>query len=40
MAFDALEKAVKGEKLPKQTVVQDKIFDQSNAKDVIATRQY
>jgi simple sugar transport system substrate-binding protein len=40
MAFDALDKALKGEKLPKKTVVQDKVFDQSNAKDVIASRQY
>lgn len=40
MAFDALEKAIKGESLPKKTVVQDKVYDQSVAKDVIATRQY
>jgi simple sugar transport system substrate-binding protein len=40
MAFDALEKAIKGETLPKKTVVQDKVYDQSVAKDLIATRQY
>ncbi len=40
MAFDAVEKAVAGQQLPKKTVVQDKAFDQTNAKDVIASRQY
>ncbi len=40
MAFDAVEKAVKGEALPKKTVVEDRVFDQTNAKDVIGTRQY
>jgi simple sugar transport system substrate-binding protein len=40
MAFAAIDKSLKGEKLPKKTVVQDKSFDQSNAKDVIASRQY
>lgn len=40
MAFDALDKAAKGEALPKKTVVQDKVYDQTVAKDVIATRQY
>ncbi|MDB6121231.1 MAG: Periplasmic binding protein [Pedosphaera sp.] len=40
MAFDAVEQAIKGEKLPKKTVVQDKAYDQSTAKDVIASRQY
>jgi ABC-type sugar transport system substrate-binding protein len=40
LAFDAAEKAVKGEKLPSKTIVQDKVFDQSTAKDVIASRQY
>src|SRR5688572_7334336 len=39
-AFDAAEKAIKGEQLPKKTVVKDQLFDQSNAKDVIATRKY
>lgn len=40
MAFDAVEKAVKGEKLPKKIVVQDRIFDQATAADVIHTRKY
>jgi simple sugar transport system substrate-binding protein len=40
MAFDAVEKAVKGEKLPKRTVVEDKVYDQSTAKDAIASRRY
>jgi len=40
MAFDALDKAIKGESLPKKTVVQDKVYDQAVAKDVIASRQY
>ena len=40
MAFDAVEKAVKGESLPKRTVVEDKVYDQSTAKEVIASRQY
>ena len=40
LAFDAVEKAVAGQNLPKRTVVEDKLFDTTNAKDVIATRQY
>jgi galactofuranose transport system substrate-binding protein len=40
MAFDAVEQSLKGEKLPKKTVVQDKVYDQSTAPDVIASRQY
>lgn len=40
MAFDALDKATKGEQLPKKTVVQDKVYDQTTAKDVIGSRQY
>ncbi|HUS40274.1 MAG: ABC transporter substrate-binding protein [Pirellulales bacterium] len=39
-AFDAVEKAVAGESLPKKTIVEDKVFDQSVAKDVIGERQY
>jgi ABC-type sugar transport system substrate-binding protein len=39
-AFDAAAKAVAGEKLPKQTVVQDGIFEQATAKDAIAGRKY
>ena len=40
MAFDAVEKALAGQKLPKRTVVQDQVFDQSNAKEVLPTRKY
>jgi simple sugar transport system substrate-binding protein len=40
MAFDAVEKLLAGAKLPKRTVVQDKVYDQANAKDVIASRKY
>jgi galactofuranose transport system substrate-binding protein len=40
MAFDALDKAIKGEQLPKKTVVQDKVYDQTVAKEVIGSRQY
>jgi galactofuranose transport system substrate-binding protein len=40
LAFDAVEKAKQGEKLPKKTIVPDKTYDQSSAKDVIASRQY
>jgi simple sugar transport system substrate-binding protein len=39
-AFDAAEKAVKGEQLPKKTIVKDQIFDQSTAKDTIGSRKY
>ena len=39
-AFDAVEKAIAGEKLPKKTVVQDTVYDQTVAKDVIGTRMY
>jgi galactofuranose transport system substrate-binding protein len=40
MAFDAVEKALAGQKLPKRTVVEDKVFDQANAKEVLPTRKY
>lgn len=40
MAFDALDKAIKGEQLPKKTVVEDKVYDQSVAKETITSRQY
>jgi simple sugar transport system substrate-binding protein len=39
-AFDAVAKAVKGEALPKKTIVEDKLYDQTTAKDVIASRKY
>ena len=40
MAFDAVEKAVKGEQLPKKTVVQDRVFDQSAAAQELPNRKY
>src|SRR5881628_326907 len=39
-AFDAVEAVIAGKPVPKRTVVKDRIFDQSVAKDVIGTRQY
>ena len=39
-AFDALEKALKGEALPKKTVVQDRVFDQAVARDELPNRKY
>jgi len=39
-AFDALEKVFGGETLPKKIVVQDELFEQSVARDVIASRKY
>lgn len=39
-AFDAIEAFRSGKTPPKKTVVEDKVFDQSTAKDVIAGRQY
>ena len=39
-AFDAVQKAVAGASLPKTTIVEDKLFDQSVAKDAIASRKY
>ena len=39
-AFDAIEKALAGEQLPKKTIVEDKLFEQSQAKEVLPTRKY
>jgi simple sugar transport system substrate-binding protein len=39
-AFDAVEKALAGQSLAKKTIVQDQIFAQEQAKDVIASRKY
>jgi galactofuranose transport system substrate-binding protein len=39
-AFDAIEAIKAGKEVPKKTVVQDQVFDQTTAKDVIATRKY
>ncbi len=40
MAFDAVEKLLKGEKLPKRITVKDRLFEQQNAAEDIKTRQY
>lgn len=40
MAYDAVEKALKGEALPKRTVVQDNVFDQSVAAKELPNRKY
>lgn len=40
MAFDAVEKTLKGEKLPKKTVVQDRVFDASTAAAELPNRKY
>lgn len=40
MAFDAVEAVLRGEALPKAMVVNDRIFDQSVAADVIESRMY
>jgi ABC-type sugar transport system substrate-binding protein len=40
LAFDAVEKAVKGGTLPKKTVVQDRVFDVSNAAAERPNRKY
>ncbi len=39
-AFDAVEKLVAGETLPKKTVVQDRLFAQETAAEDIKTRKY
>ena len=39
-AFDAVEKALAGQQLPKKTIVKDQIFEQAQAKDVIGSRKY
>jgi len=39
-AFDAIDAILAGKQVPKKTIVKDEIFDQSVAKNVIATRQY
>jgi galactofuranose transport system substrate-binding protein len=39
-AFDAIEAVKSGKEVPKKTIVEDKVFDQSVAKDVIASRKY
>ncbi|MEM9080526.1 MAG: ABC transporter substrate-binding protein [Verrucomicrobiota bacterium] len=39
-AFDAIEKILAGETIPKVTMVKDEVFDQSVAADVIDSRKY
>ena len=39
-AFDAVEKALAGQAVPKKTIVEDQVFEQAQAKDVIGTRKY
>lgn len=39
-AFDTIDLVRKGQTVPKKSIVHDKLFDQSVAQDVIATRQY
>ena len=39
-AFDAVEAVKAGKLPPKKTIVKDEVFDQSTAKDVIASRRY
>lgn len=39
-AFDAIEKVLAGQTLPKKTVVQDRVFDQSTAKEELPNRKY
>ncbi len=38
--FDAVEKMMKGEKLPKRTVTEEGVFEQSQAAEAIKTRAY
>ena len=40
LAFDAIEKAIKGETLPKWTVQVDQVFNQVGASDILPTRKY
>ncbi len=40
MAFDAVEKVLAGEELPKRTVVDDQVYDQSQAAEAIDGRKY
>lgn len=40
MAFDAVEKALRGEPLPKTTVVQDRVFDSGGAAAELPNRKY
>jgi simple sugar transport system substrate-binding protein len=39
-AFDAIEKVRKGEQVPKKTIVQDRLFDQTTAQAELPNRKY
>lgn len=39
-AFDAVEKILRGEEVPKWTKVHDRVFEQGEARDLIAERKY
>jgi simple sugar transport system substrate-binding protein len=39
-AFDAIERVRKGEQLPKKTIVQDRLFDQTTAQAELPNRKY
>jgi simple sugar transport system substrate-binding protein len=39
-AFDAVQAALSGQTLPKKQVVQDRLFDATNVKDVLARKDY
>jgi len=38
--FDAVEKLMKGGTLPKRTVIQESVYEQSQAAEAIKTRAY
>lgn len=38
--FDAIEKVVKGESVPKRTVIEDKLYDETTAKAELPNRKY
>lgn len=40
MAFTAIDEAIKGEKLPKKTIVEDHTYDQATAAEAIGSRKY
>ena len=39
-AFDAVQKAMAGQQIPKKTIVQDRLFDQSTAAQELPNRKY
>src|ERR1044072_2838798 len=39
-AFDAIEAVKAGKTVPKKTTVEDKVYDQSTGKDMIASQKY